>query len=1009
MATLHQLLDALPSWLDVTVENRRENLEITSVTADSREVQSGSVFVALKGSVADGHAYIRQSAAAGSPCVVVEDDPGPLPGVTVVKVNDTHAALGILAATLQGLPAKSLTMIGLTGTNGKTTVSWVVEQMLTSCGFRVGVIGTIHYRYPDSSGRQVVVRASLTTPDPVQLQQLLRAMVDQGVTHVVMETSSHALVQKRLQGIVFDAAVFTNLSRDHLDFHVDMEQYFAAKKLLFTANLKQGGRAVVVTDPGEQQTNWGERLVAELAENGNTAAPITCGLSGENTVHADQLQLDLGGFSCRLDLDGSKQEICSELAGRYNVLNVLAAAGVGLGLGLQSEQIARGLARLNQVPGRLQRVQLPGAAASAQPAVFVDYAHTPDALRNVLQTLRNLAEGRIICVFGCGGDRDRGKRPLMAEVAAELADLSLVTSDNPRSEDPGAIISEVAAGFVPAGITEISEQELFSRTGGKAFSCIPDRTTAIHAACILARPEDIVLIAGKGHEDYQLLAGNRIFFDDRLCALDGLLSWSTDHLILATRGRLCSGRQQSLPGKVSTDTRTLEPGDIFIALAGENFDGHEYVETAVRAGAAAVIVHREVADVPDHVLLIRVQDTQQALGDLAGYRRRLLQGSLPVAAVTGSSGKTTVKEMTAAIFHKHLAGVETGRDPLLKTAGNFNNLIGLPLSLLPIAAGHRMALLEMGMNRPGEIERLTAITDPDIGCINNVQAAHLEGLGSIQGVARAKGELFAGMRPDTVAVVNYDDPLVRKLPRVSKTVVGFAVTPAGRRFKPAVRATRVVNMGEQGMRFTLHVAGWQRRISVPAPGQHNVSNCAASAAISHAAGVAPETIAEALTGYQSVDKRMQFIDLPGGVHVLNDCYNANPASMAAALKTVSGFGSGCRRIALLGDMLELGHDAVAAHAEIGRQTAALGYDELYVLGSFGEHVVRGAVAGGMAEVHVHLCTVREEIADQLYTKMVQGQIIAGDWLLVKGSRGMRMEEILQELTHRFTTGIEELG
>ncbi len=1008
---LHELLEILPARLDVIVDNRIADPEITSVEVDSRRVFPGSVFVALKGSKVDGHAYVRQAVAAGSVCVIVEEDPGLLPGVNVVTVNDTHVALGVLAAAFQGFPARSLVMIGLTGTNGKTTVSWMVEQMLTGCGCRVGVIGTIDYRYPDRSGSPIVVPASLTTPDPVLLQQLLRDMANQGVTHVVIETSSHALVQKRLQGIMFDVALFTNLSRDHLDFHSDMEQYFAAKKLLFFSCLKQEGRAVVVTDAGAQHANWGARLAAELAENktGTVGTVITCGLAETDTVHADQLQLDLNGFSCNLIVQGSTQKINSGLTGRYNVLNVVSAAGVGQGLGLQFEQIAQGLDWLRQVPGRLERVELPGIESSIQPAVFVDYAHTPDALRNVLQTLRNLAGGRIICVFGCGGDRDTGKRPLMAEVAAELADLSIVTSDNPRSEDPAAIISEVAAGFTCAEIVETDKQELFNWAGDRVFTCITDRLIAIHIACALARPKDIVLVAGKGHENYQLMAGKRIFFDDRLCALDGLLNWNSDHLFKATCGRLCSGRQQDLLGKVSTDTRTLEQGDIFIALAGENFDGHAYVETAVKAGAAAVIVHRDVPEVPGRVVLMRVEDTLQALGDLAAYRRRLMQGNIKVAAVTGSSGKTTVKEMTAAIFQKYLSGVATGRDTLLKTAGNFNNLIGLPLSLLPLAAGHRMALLEMGMNHPGEIERLTEIADPDIGCINNIQAAHLEGLGSIQGVARAKGELFAGMRPDTVAVVNYDDPLVRRLPRQSKTVIGFAVTASGRRFKPAVRTTRIVNLGEKGMRFTLHVDDWQQRITVPAPGQHNVSNCAASAAIAHAAGIAPETIADALTEYQSVDKRMQFMDLPGGVHVLNDCYNANPASMAAALTTVSGFGADCRRIALLGDMLELGDDAADAHMEIGRLAAALGYDQLLVLGSFAEHVGKGATAGGMVDDRVRLFAAREEIAEYLYSEMIQGKIIVDDWLLVKGSRGMRMEEILQELKRRFATGIEEAG
>jgi murE/murF fusion protein len=344
--------------------------------------------------------------------------------------------------------------------------------------------------------------------------------------------------------------------------------------------------------------------------------------------------------------------------------------------------------------------------------------------------------------------------------------------------------------------------------------------------------------------------------------------------------------------------------------------------------------------------------------------------------------------------------------------GNFNNLIGLPLSLLPVEAGHRMAILEMGMNRPGEIERLVEIADPDIGCITNIQAAHLEGLGSIEGVARAKGELFAGMRRDTVAVVNYDDPYVRRLPRNSDSIIGFAITPAGRRYKPSVKATRIKHFGEHGMRFTLHINDWKARITIPALGVHNVSNCTAAAGIAFAAGITPKTIVSALTSYRSVDKRMQFMTLPGGVRVLNDSYNANPASMAAALQTVSSFGMSshkCRRIALLGDMLELGHDADRAHTEVGRMVAALGYDQLAVTGSFAGHVVRGACSGGLPKEKAHVFSSTLEIADWLYGEMLQGRVTKGDWLLVKGSRGMRMEEVLQELEHRFASGIKEGG
>jgi murE/murF fusion protein len=1007
VADLDALLNSLPTPLAATVLQRGPGNAIVTVTADSRKVRAGSLFVALKGALVDGHRYVSQAVKHGACCVVVEEDPGPVAGITVIQVNDSHAALGLLAAALEQFPSRQMTMIGLTGTNGKTTVSWMIEKMLQENGCRVGVIGTVNYRYSSRNGEQVVVKASLTTPDSVFLQQLLHKMADEGVTHVVMETSSHALLLKRLEGIMFDVAVFTNLSRDHLDFHGDMDRYYEAKRLLFSHYLKQDGQAVVVTEGGDKQGWWAGRLCAEMEQDGREDMLLRCGLDKSNTLHADNLEMDINGFSATLDIQGKQLPFHCGLTGSYNVLNVLAAAGVGAALGLQAEQSVAGLTLLSRVPGRLERVQLSGAAVSDQPAVFVDYAHTPDALRNVLQTLQGIGNGRLICVFGCGGDRDQGKRPQMGQVAGEYADIMVITSDNPRSEDPAGIIEQVAAGCAAAGCRQVTVSELFAVENERLFTCITDRKNGVYTGCALAGPEDIVLIAGKGHENYQLLGDTRIFFDDRLCSLDGLLAWSLRHLLRATAGKWISGRQQHLLAEVSTDTRKLEQGDIFVALAGENFDGHDYVETAVQAGAGAVIVEHEVAEIPDHVLLIQVDDSLQALGDMAAYRRKLLGGNIQVAAVTGSSGKTTVKEMTAAIFSRHLSAVQTGIDPLLKTAGNFNNLIGLPLSLLPIGAGHAMAILEMGMNHLGEIKRLTQVADPDIACITNIQAAHLEGLGSIEGVARAKGELFAGLRTDAVAVVNYDNPYVRKLATSAERRLGFAVTPAGRRYKPAVRVTRIINLGEEGMRFTLHVDKWSQRISVPAPGVHNVSNCAAAAAIAFAAGIAPETIAAGLVAFRNVDKRMQSMTLPGGIHVLNDCYNANPSSMAAALKTVQEFGTDCRRIALLADMLELGADTNRAHKEMGRLAAELGYDQLLVTGSFADHVVQGAVEGGMKADRVSRFADNSAVADWLYHEIMNKKINRGDWLLVKGSRGMHLEEVLQELEHRCATGIEE--
>jgi len=982
---------------------------VTSITSDSRSAGPGSVFVALKGEKADGHDFLSVVVKQGCVCVVVEKNCVTLPtDVTVIRVDDTRSALGALAADFYGFPARELTMIGLTGTNGKTTVSWLLEWMLKNIGCQVGVIGTINYRYFAKDGHEVCVPAPLTTPEPLLLQKLLRSMVDEGVTHVIMETSSHALVQQRLQGILFDVGVFTNLSRDHLDFHGSMEEYFAAKKLLFTRYLKKTGSAVVVTDSGTARENWGQQLLTELLNGEQTLNLVSCGFDKKNMVSLQELQMDLFGFSGQLNIAEQQFAFQTEMTGRYNVLNFLSAASVGTSLGLPGARIISGLKAARQAPGRLEKVNIPGKPQRLQPHVFVDYAHTPDALDNVLQTLRKLTEGRLICLFGCGGDRDKGKRSQMGEIAGEQADISIVTSDNPRSEDPEEIISSIATGLKKVGIFEEDEYERLKRGSKteKRFICLADRKEAIRAAIDLACPGDIVLIAGKGHETYQLVGKKRIFFDDRISALEAMIAWTPSHLLEATRGQVCGGEQISLLHNISTDTRKLERGDIFIALSGETFDGHDYVETAVKAGALAVIVHKEIPQLPDNILVIRVKDSLRALGDLARYRRELLKPRVKVAAITGSSGKTTVKEMTSAIFRIFFENENSGKDSLLQTVGNFNNLIGLPLSLLPLSARHKTAVLEMGMNRPGEIERLTAIADPDIGCITNIQSAHLEGLGSIEGVARAKGELFNGMRPDTVCVVNYDDAHVRRLKRNGQAVIGFAVTSGGRRNRPAVRATRIVNRGEQGMRFTLHVDDWKKRIDVPVPGKHNVSNCAAAAAITHAAGVSPDIIVEGLKQYQSTEKRMQFMALPGGLQVLNDCYNANPASMQAALRTVSSFGKGCKKIALLGDMLELGENSEQAHEELGQQVAENRFDTLLVTGSFAHQVVRGAGSGGMTAERIHIFSGHTEIVDWLYQALVQRTIVDGDWLLVKGSRGMKMEKVLQGIAKRFATGIE---
>ena len=1004
MSTLAQLLQALPAADVGHLSPAVLASEVALVTSDSRQVLPGSLFVAVAGAKTDGRQFIPEAIARGCLAVVVEGpgdfDAWPIP---LIQVDDCRAAIGELAAAWYGFPAKGMQLIGITGTNGKTTCSWLIESMLIGAGYRTGVIGTVNYRYHDGQDFHILQDAPLTTPDPLTLQGVFRTMAEAGVTHVIMEVSSHALDQQRLGRTCFTVALFTNLSRDHLDYHRTMDEYFAAKSRLFKHHLQPDGTAVVVMRPELDGVDWGAAICRAVTDQ---TRKICCGLGPECEARASEVVQTVEGLRCRLELAGRSIPLSSHLAGGYNLQNLLAAAGVGMALGLSDKQISEGLAMVQNIPGRLERVRLPGARPGGEPAVFVDYGHTPDALDNVLTTLSEMTAGRLICVFGCGGDRDRGKRPQMGAIARQHAQVAIVTSDNPRTEPPEAIIAEIVQGMAmdqegPQPVATL----LCGPVAADGFAVIENRREAIAAACSLAAPGDTVLIAGKGHENYQILGATKYFFDDSLEAANGLLRWNQRHLLAATSGRVAAGRQQTVLHDISTDTRTLNPGDVFVALTGETFDGHAYIETAVARGAAAVIAERLPAARRQDVLYIAVTDSLRALGDLASYRRRLLNGPVRVAAITGSSGKTTVKEMVATIFAKALAPTRTGSEALLKTKGNFNNLVGLPLSLLPINAGHRLAIVEMGMNVPGEIGRLTAIADPDVGCINNVHPAHLQGLGSVAGVAAAKGELFAGMRPDAVRVVNCDDPLVMaQAKKAGGTQIGFAVTAAGRRHRPLIRVTRQHNFGEQGMRFTLHIGPWCRRLTVPVFGSHNVSNCAAAAAIAHGAGIDAEVIAAGLADYApAVDKRLAISHLPGGLKVVNDAYNANPASMAAGLRTIATFGGNCRHVAALGDMLELGEAAATLHADIGTLVAHLRYDYLLATGTEAPHLVKAALAGGMRPEQVRLCPDLDGMAAALCQMLAEGGLGPGDWLLIKGSRGMRMEQLLDQLERRLQT------
>ena len=472
--------------IDARVAALQGDVEISDIAYDSRQVRRGDLFVAIRGEKADGNKFVSDAATRGAVAVISEQaNSGQLPtDFPWIQVGSARRALAICGANFCARPAEVLKLIGVTGTNGKTTTSYLVDSILRAAGCEVGLLGTIGYR---------LVRESLpapnTTPESLDLQKYLARIVRAGGTHAVLEASSHALALDRLWGCPFAVGIFTNLTRDHLDYHKTIDEYFAAKRRLFEGT----GAAPPSAGAINRDDEYGRRLV------GLASRTITYGLEPGADVTGRKQELSLSGIELTAETPAGKIEVRSKLVGRHNVYNILAAISAGVALDLPKEVIAAGITQLSAVPGRFERIE------AGQPfLVIVDYAHTDDALRNLLATAKDLnPSGRVITMFGCGGDRDRTKRPLMGEAAGRSSEVVVLTSDNPRTEDPLLIINDAIVGV--------------QRTKAKLL-IEPDRQKAVELALDEARAGDIVLLAGKGHETYQVLRDRTIEFDDRAVA-----------------------------------------------------------------------------------------------------------------------------------------------------------------------------------------------------------------------------------------------------------------------------------------------------------------------------------------------------------------------------------------------------------------------------------------------------------------------------------------------------------
>ncbi len=988
--TLHTVRQAA-DWLAARVRTGG----VATLRTDSRAVQPGDAFIAWPGYATDGRRYVQAALAAGAAACLVEAEGAEayaFDDARIATLPGLKAATGPLAAAWFGQPAQALDVVAVTGTNGKSSTAWWTAQALSALGRRCGVVGTLGVGEPPLDGAPgSITFTGLTTPDPVTLHAGFRRMADAGFTACAVEASSIGLVEQRLAGTPVTVAQFTNFSRDHLDFHADMAAYWAAKRPLFSW---PGLRAAVVNIDDAQ----GAALAAELQAGGLDLWTVS--VCQPARLRALDLGYTGGGLSFTLAEGTARVPVCSRLIGDYNASNLLGVLAALRALGVPLADAAAVVPRLTPVPGRMDRVP----TAAGQPEVVVDYAHTPDALDKALGALRPLAAARggaLWCVFGCGGNRDASKRPLMGAIAERLADRVVLTSDNPRLEDPLAILAQVRAGLQRAPAAQIE-----------------DRAAAIAHAVQHAAADDVVLIAGKGHEDYQDAAGvKRPFLDADVAA----------RALAAKRGKRAERRADPrpdrdphggttgvhagrgapmtlmtlaeahalLPGstllgdpdtpilRVHSDTRTLQPGDLFVALRGDSFDAHAFLPTARAAGAAAALAEHGIAEagLPG----LQVADALAALQQLAaGWR---LRHAGPVIAVAGSNGKTTVTQMVAAILRAHAGALS------LATAGNYNSRIGLPLQVLRLQpageCAHTIAVFELGMNHPGEIAELAAIARPTVALVNNAQREHQEFMASVEAVAQENGCAITVLPADGVAVYPADDAhagVWRGLAGSRRQVTFAMQGPADLIPDPAAPAVWHADAEGGHWQFAIRTPAGAATLQLHIPGRHNLHNALAAASSALAAGVPLAAVVQGLAAFRPVAGRSRLLPLQWAgraVTLVDDSYNANPDSVRAAIDVLASLPA--PRWLVLGDMGEVGDQGPAFHAEVGAYAHAAGIEQFWAAGSACADAARAFGPGA------------RHFADAPAVIAALGQAPACGAVLVKGSKFMHMPSVVVAL------------
>ncbi|MBR6411769.1 MAG: UDP-N-acetylmuramoyl-L-alanyl-D-glutamate--2,6-diaminopimelate ligase [Alphaproteobacteria bacterium] len=915
--------------------------EVTGIALKADEVKKGFIFVALKGTQKDGADFVPEAVQNGAALVLAEH--GVEANVPVIVVPELRQKVSVLSSLMY--PSKDLIKVAVTGTNGKTSTVFYVQQLLNAVGIKAASLGTIGVDMGDQHRG-----GSMTTPDAVTLNKVLHDLEKEGVRVVAMEASSHGLDQGRLKGLAFAAGAFTNLTQDHLDYHRTMEAYLTAKEKLFSEYGTKGGVAVLNADVPEF-----ERLKKTAEACGERV--ISYGKNGQELKLKIQKPCT-DGQEITFEVFGKQYTLKIRIVGDFQVMNLFAALGLCVGAGAKIEELIPLLEKLKAPAGRIELMgSLPNGAQ-----VFVDYAHTPDAVERVLISLKEHTQGKLVCLMGCGGDRDKLKRPLMGAAAAKYADVVYVTDDNPRSENPADIRRAILEACPAAN--EYDNREI-----------------AIHEAIHNLKEGDVLAILGKGHEAGQTIKGITFAMDDRVEAKLALLNetqkpvWSAEDLTLALSVKV--PRRIAAYG-LSIDTRTLKLGDLFIALNGEKADGHAYVKKAVELGAAVCLVAHLVDGVPADKQIV-VSNTMEALETLARYRR--MRCDAVIIGVTGSSGKTTTKEMIKACL--------SGQGITHATQGNFNNQIGVPLTLATMPDETRYAVVEMGMNHAGELMHLSNLVRPDVTIITSIGAAHREFFPTEQDVARAKSEIFDCQNRQGTAVLKRTDKFYDFLKQAAEAQGIQHLVSFGENAK-ADWCLNQAEPTETGMMVKCTHGEKQYDFRLAFWGKHFAEDALGALAVVEAVGGNIPKAIEALKKMLPAEGRGLSIEVKiqdKTITIIDDAYNANPSSMRASIEAL-GLRPAKRKVAVLGDMLELGDLAESMHAGLREVLVQSGIEKVYLVGSLMQALwnklppdLKGAITPTAVEM----------------VPILKRELLNGDVVLVKASHGTGLGIIIREL------------